>query len=139
MNNVFWFLHLLGAVGMGFYIVLPIMLGRATKLAGGGQEGLADGLASANRVVQYFLIVQLLTGGYLMSQGDYAVGWMVIIIVLFLAIAAVSGIISKPLKLIVSSIQSGQSATNHIGKARVLSLIVLILYVVVIYFMRFPF
>lgn len=138
MNDVFFFLHLLGAVGMGFYIVLPIMIGKATKLAGLGQGGLADGLVSANRIVQYALIVQLLTGGYMMSQSDYTVAWMIIVTVLFLAIAAISGIMSKPLKRIVASIQDGQSATGHIAKARTFSLIVLVLYVVVIYFMAFP-
>lgn len=138
MNNAMSLIHLLGAVGMGFYIVLPIMIARATKLAGVGQEGLADGLVSANRIAQYFLVIQLLTGGYLMSQGDYSVSWMIIVTLLFLAIAAISGIVTKPLKLVVSSIQAGQSATGHIKKARVLSLIVLVLYLVVIYFMRFP-
>ncbi|MGO4374069.1 hypothetical protein AB4Z21_25570 [Paenibacillus sp. MCAF20] len=138
MSNVMWFIHLLGAIGMGFYIVLPIMLGRATKLAGAGQEGLADGLLSANRIAQYFLVIQLLTGGYMMSQGDYAVVWMIIITLLFLGIAAIGGIVTKPLKLIVSSIQEGKSATAHIQKARVLSLIVLVLYIVIIYLMRFP-
>jgi hypothetical protein len=138
MFKVMLFLHVLGAVGMGFYIVLPIMLGRASKLAGVGQGGLADGLLSANRIAQYFLILQLLTGGYLMSQADYSVAWMVIIIVLFLGIAALGGIISKPLKLVVASIQDGKSATAHINKARVMSIIVLLLYIVIIYFMKFP-
>lgn len=138
MNNVFWFLHILGAVGMGFYIVLPIMLGKAFKLAGAGQQGLAEGLSVANRIVQYCLIIQLLTGGYMMSQADYSVIWMIIVIVLFLAIAAISGIMSKPLKQIIASIQSGQSATAYIKKARIFSLIVLVLYIIVIYFMSFP-
>ncbi|RCW42665.1 hypothetical protein [Paenibacillus prosopidis] len=138
MFNAMLFLHVLGAVGMGFYIVLPIMVGRASKLAGVGQGGLADGLLSANRIAQYFLIVQLLTGGYLMSQADYTVAWMVIIILLFLGIAALGGIVSKPLKRVVSSIQEGQSATAHINKARVMSLIILVLYIVIIYFMMFP-
>lgn len=139
MDNIFDFLHLLGATGMGFYIVLPFMVGRASKLAGGGQSGLADGLVTANRIAQYFLIVQLLTGGYLMSQSDYDVVWMVVTTVLFLAIAAISGIMTKPLKRIVGAIQDGQSATAHIAKARVFSLIVLVLYVIIIYFMNNPF
>lgn len=138
MFNAMLFLHVLGAVGMGFYIVLPIMVGRASKLAGVGQGGLAEGLLSANRIAQYFLIVQLLTGGYLMSQADYSVAWMVIVILLFLGIAALGGIVSKPLKRVVSSIQEGQSATAHINKARVMSLIILVLYIVIIYFMKFP-
>lgn len=136
MFNVMLFLHVLGAVGMGFYVVLPVMLGRASKLAGVGQGGLAEGLLSANRIAQYFLIVQLLTGGYLMSQNDYSVVWMVIITVLFLAIAALGGIISKPLKLVVASIQEGKSATAHINKARIMSIIVLVLYIAIIYFMK---
>lgn len=138
MFNAMLFLHVLGAVGMGFYVVLPIMLGRASKLAGVGQGGLADGLLSANRIAQYFLIVQLLTGGYLMSQADYSVAWMIIVILLFLGVAALGGIISKPLKLVVSSIQDGKSATAHINKARVMSIIVLVLYIAIIYFMKFP-
>lgn len=136
MFNVMLFLHVLGAVGMGFYVVLPVMLGRASKLAGVGQGGLAEGLLSANRIAQYFLIVQLLTGGYLMSQNDYSVVWMVIITVLFLAIAALGGIISKPLKVVVASIQEGKSATAHINKARIMSIIVLVLYIAIIYFMK---
>ncbi|OMF35890.1 hypothetical protein BK133_09335 [Paenibacillus sp. FSL H8-0548] len=138
MFNVMLFLHVIGAVGMGFYIVLPMMVGRASRLAGVGQGGLADGLLSANRLAQYFLVVQLLTGGYLMSQGEYSVAWMIIIVLLFLAIAALGGIISKPLKLVVASIQDGKSATAHINKARVMSIIVLVLYIAIIYFMKFP-
>ncbi|CAM4189623.1 hypothetical protein FHS16_000152 [Paenibacillus endophyticus] len=138
MEKVMVFLHVLGAVGMGFYIVLPIMVGKASNLAGVGQGGLAEGLLSANRIAQYFLILQLLTGGYLISKADYTVAWMIIVVLLFLAIAALGGIISKPLKLVVASIQEGKSATAHISKARVMSLIVLVLYIVIIYFMKYP-
>ncbi|CAM4117974.1 hypothetical protein L1N85_02765 [Paenibacillus alkaliterrae] len=138
MFNVMLFLHVLGAVGMGFYVVLPFMVGRASNLAGLGQGGLADGLISANRIVQYFLIVQLLTGGYMISQADYTVAWMVIVVLLFLAIGALGGIITKPLKRVVSSIEEGKSATAHINKARVMSYIILALYIVTIYTMKFP-
>lgn len=138
MVNSMLFLHLFGAIGMGFYIVLPIMIGRASKLAGVGQEGLADGLLTANRIAQYFLILQLLTGGYLISKADYTIAWMVIVVVVFLAIGAVGGIIAKPLKLVVSSIKAGQSATSHINKARIMSIIILLLYIVMIYIMKFP-
>ncbi|WP_028611880.1 hypothetical protein [Paenibacillus harenae] len=139
MYDVMMFLHALGAVGMGFYVVLPFMIGRASGIAGVGQGGLAEGLLTANRIAQYFLIVQLLTGGYLMSQADYSVAWMIIVTILFLAIAALGGIVSKPLKLVVSSIADGKSATAHISKARVMSIIILLLYIVIIYFMQIPF
>src|SRR6478609_6967706 len=108
MLSFMLFLHVIGAAGLGFYIALPFMAGRATKLDGGGQAGLAQGLASANRIAQYFLVLPLLPGGYLMSQADYKVVWMIIVTVLFLAIAAIGGIISKPLKRIAASIQGGE-------------------------------
>ncbi|QHW30620.1 hypothetical protein GZH47_06980 [Paenibacillus rhizovicinus] len=136
MFSFMLFLHLVGAAGLGFYIALPFMVGRASKLDGSGQAGLAEGLASANRIAQYFLVLQLLTGGYLMSQADYKVIWMIIVTLLFLAIAAIGGIITKPLKRIAISIQSGQSASSHIAKARTLSVILLLVYLVTIYFMQ---
>lgn len=138
MTDFLLFLHVIGAAGMGFYIVLPVIIGRATKLDGGGQAGLADGLVSANRVAQYFLVLQLLTGGYLMSKGEYAVIWMILVTILFLAIAALGGIVSKPLKQIAVSIQTGKSASSHIAKARVMSIIILLIYLVIIYFMKYP-
>lgn len=139
MSGAMFLLHVLGAAGMGFYIVLPIMLRGASKAEGAGQAGLAGGLLSANRIAQYFLVIQLLTGGYLMSLSDYSVPWMIVSTVLFLAIAAVGGIMTKPLKLVVSSIQAGQSASAHINKAKVMSLIVLVIYVAIIYVMVNPF
>ncbi|XEC96474.1 hypothetical protein AB6A23_08000 [Paenibacillus tarimensis] len=132
------FLHVIGAVGMGFYIVLPFLLGRTSKLTGSGQQGLADGLLTGNRIAQYFLVLQFLTGGYLISQEKYAIFWIVLVLLLFLAIAAVAGIMTKPLKRIVASIQEGQSATGYIKRAQTMSYIVLILYLIIIYLMMYP-
>ncbi|MGU3473070.1 hypothetical protein ACLBWT_18230 [Paenibacillus sp. D51F] len=139
MNSIMIFLHVLGAGGVGFYLILPFLVGRASRLAGAGQQGLAEGLIAGNRVAQYFLILQFLTGGYLISQADYTVLWMVVVIVLFLAIAALGGIQTKPLKRIVSQIQAGQSATEEIGKVRMFSFILLVLYIVTLYLMVNPF
>ncbi len=139
MNSIMIFLHVLGAGGVGFYLILPFLVGRASRLAGAGQQGLAEGLIAGNRIAQYFLILQFLTGGYLISQADYTVLWMVVVIVLFLAIAALGGIQTKPLKRIVSQIQAGQSATAEIGKVRMFSFILLVLYIVTLYLMVNPF
>ena len=133
-----YFLHAVGAVGTGFYVLLPFLVGRMTKLAGEGQAGLADGLVLANRFAQYFLILQLLTGGYMMTFADYSVLWMALTTVLFLAIAALGGIIAKPLKAIAASIRAGQSATSSINKARTLSFIILVLYIAIIILMQYP-
>ena len=132
------FLHTIGAVGMGLYLLLPFLVGRVTQLTGDGQAGLADGLVFANRIAQYCLVLQLLTGGYMMSQSEYTVLWTVLITLLFLAIAALGGIAAKPLKRIASAIQSGQSASAHIARVRMFSIIILILYIAIIYLMQYP-
>ncbi|OXM15305.1 hypothetical protein [Paenibacillus herberti] len=140
MTDVMVFLHVLGAGGLGFYLILPFLVGRASRLAGVGQQGLAEGLITGNRVAQYFLIVQFITGGYLITAaGEYTVVWMVISILLFLAIAALGGIQTKPLKGIVSQIQAGQSAAASIAKVRMFSFILLALYVIIMYLMVNPF
>jgi hypothetical protein len=139
VNSFMIWLHVIGAAGMGIYLLMPLLVGQATKLTGAGQEGLSAGLYTANRIAQYALIVQLLTGGYLMSQGEYSTLWMIIITVIFVAIGALSGIMGKPLKRIGSSIRDGQSATAHIAKARVLSFIILVLYAAIMYLMTNPF
>jgi len=138
MEKIMVLLHVIGAAGMGFYLVLPVLVGRASKLAGAGQAGLSDGLVSANRIAQYFLVLQLLTGGYLVSQVKYSVAWMIIVCVLFLAIAALGGIVTKPLKRIAIEIQNGHSASSHIAKARVMSIIILLVYLVILYLMKYP-
>ncbi|MWC28677.1 hypothetical protein [Paenibacillus sp. MMS18-CY102] len=138
MDNIMLLLHVIGATGMGVYLLMPVLVGKVTKLTGAGQEGLAAGLHTANRIAQYFLIVQLLTGGYLMSQNDYTPLWMALVTIGFLAIAALGGIMGKPLKLIGTSISEGHSAAAHISKARALSIIILIIYVVILYFMVNP-
>jgi hypothetical protein len=135
MDKIMIFLHVLGAGGLGYYLILPFLVGRASRLAGTGQQGLAEGLLAGNRIAQYFLILQFLTGGYLISKPIYSVLWMVPVVVLFLAIAALGGIQTKPLKRIVSQIQAGQSATAEIGKVRTFSFILLLLYVVILYLM----
>ncbi|CDN42646.1 hypothetical protein [Paenibacillus sp. P22] len=43
MNSIMIFLHVLGAGGVGFYLILPFLVGRASRLAGAGQQGLAEG------------------------------------------------------------------------------------------------
>lgn len=138
MYKVMLFLHVLGAVGMGFYVVMPFLAARASKLAGSGQEGLAEGLLIGNRIAQYFLIVQLLTGGYLISQEEYSVAWMVVIFVLFLAVSALSGIAGKPLKQMISLLRSGQSASASIARVRLFSILILVMYIVLLYLMTSP-
>lgn len=138
MNEFLFFVHALGAVGMGIYLILPFLVGRIAHLNSDGQAGFAEGLVTANRFAQYFLVAQLLTGGYMMSLADYSVLWMVLTTVLFLAIGAVSGILGKPFKRIVSAVKAGENPTPHVAKVRTLSVVLLVLYVAIIFVMQYP-
>ncbi|MFC5531263.1 hypothetical protein [Cohnella yongneupensis] len=141
MYKVMLFLHVVGAVGMGIYAILPFIAGKFKQLSGAAQEGFASGLVSAGRLGQYALVLQLLTGGYLMSNSDakdYAVSWMITVGVIFIALGALTGIIQGPLKRIVVASANAQSASSSIGKVQTISAIVFILFLVEIWFMTNP-
>jgi hypothetical protein len=122
-------LHVLGAVGMGFYLVLPFLAGRLAVAGGGSGSAMAQGLKKANRIGQTLLIVQFLTGGYLMSQMEFQLGWTIAVIILMVAIGAFSGIIGKPL----SSLGSGAGdATKLAGKVKTFSWLLFIAMIVMI-------
>ncbi|MCD9025921.1 hypothetical protein [Cohnella silvisoli] len=142
MYSVFLFLHVVGAVGMGIYAIMPFVVGKFKQLSGPAQEGLASGLLSAGRMGQYSLVLQLLTGGYLISNAEggakYTVAWMITVIVLFVAIGALTGIVQAPLKRIAAASANSQNASGSISKVQTLSAITFILFLVVIWIMKHP-
>ncbi|MFC5704329.1 hypothetical protein ACFPVX_23815 [Cohnella faecalis] len=139
MLDIMLFLHIIGAVGMGIYALLPFLAGKFKKLSGSAQEGLASGLISAGRIGQYSLVLQLLTGGYLISNmAEYTVAWMITIVVLFLVIGALSGIVQKPLKNIVAFSSGGQDASSSISRVQTLSSIIFVAFIVIIWLMKNP-
>jgi len=140
MANVMLFLHVVGAVGMGVYAILPFVVGKFKQLSGSAQEGLARGLISSGRIGQYALVLQLITGGYLLTglNVSYAVSWIVTVGILFLAIGALSGIVQGPLKRIAEASVKGESASASISKVQTLSTIIFVLFLVIIWFMQVP-
>jgi len=140
MANVMLFLHVVGAVGMGIYAILPFVVGKFKQLSGSAQEGLARGLISGGRIGQYSLVLQLITGGYLLTglNVSYSVSWMVVVGVLFVAIGALSGIVQGPLKTIAAASVKGESASSSISKVQTLSTIIFILFLVIIWLMQVP-
>jgi hypothetical protein len=140
MLNVMLFLHVVGAVGMGIYAILPFVVGKFKQLSGPAQEGLASGLVTSGRFGQYALVLQLLTGGYLITGTniDYAVSWMVVTIVIFIAIGALSGIVQAPLKRIAVASAKGENASSSISRVQTLSAITFVLFIVIIWIMQSP-
>ncbi len=130
------FLHALGAAAIGFYLLLPFVAARLRKLAPAAQSGFAGSLQSLNRFGQWLLVVQFLTGGYLISQYELSVLWMVVVIVLLIALGAVSGMLGGPLKRIAGA--SGGAAESDISRTGAFSAIAAALVFVLLILMYFP-
>ncbi|MWV44012.1 hypothetical protein GRF59_10240 [Paenibacillus sp. HJL G12] len=135
MGMVMLFIHILGAAALGFYLILPFVVGKVAKLSLPAQEGSAAAIRGLNTYAQIALVIQLLTGGYLMSQGDYSVPWMIVVIILFLAIGAISGMMGKPLRLALDGIKNSRDISVQTGKIRTLSALIAICVLVMLFFM----
>lgn len=138
MVQVLLYLHVLGAIMMGFYLALPFLAARVEALpTGTGQFGFLNVLFALNRVGQLALVISFLSGGYLVSKASYSVLWMVLSVVLFLAIGAVSGILGKKMRVALSD-ASGSGIKSQIGSIRTLSTVVGVLFFLTVTVMKFP-
>lgn len=135
--NVLFFLHMIGTLALGFYLVLPFILGRAEKLSPAAKEGTLSAIGGFNRFAQYGLVIQLLTGGYMMTKGDYSVAWMIIIVLLLLAMFALGGIMSKPLRLASAGMRENRDVSAETGKLRTLSALLSVSLLLMVFFMVF--
>ncbi|EHB68108.1 MULTISPECIES: hypothetical protein [Paenibacillus] len=135
MLTVTFFLHMVGTAALGFYLILPFVVGGIQKLSLAAQEGAVNTVRVANRFAQYGLVLQLLTGGYMMSQGDYSVPWMIIVTILLLAMFAIGGIMSKPLKSALAGIREKKEVKEETSKLGTLSALLALLLLVMIFFM----
>ncbi|WP_106766386.1 hypothetical protein [Paenibacillus faecalis] len=135
MGGIFYLLHMIGTAAVGFYLIIPFVVGSLQKLSLNAQEGAINTVRLANRIAQYGLVVQLITGGYIMSKGEYSVAWMVIVSLLLLAMFAFGGIMGKPLKSALAGIREKRDIKQDIGKLRTFSLLLALSLLVMIIFM----
>lgn len=135
MWSAFMLVHILGAVLMGFYGLAPFIAGKLKVAKPAAQEGVLSSMITGNRIAQFMLIVNFLTGGYLMTMGEYSVLWMILVTLLFLAIAALSGIMGKGMKRALAAAKGEQTDRASLDKTTMFSSIIFILYVVMIVLM----
>lgn len=139
MLDVILYLHVLSAIMMGIYLLLPFLAKRVEALeSGASQYGFLHVLFAMNRAAQYALAIAFLTGGYMVSKGPYSVLWMALSIILFLAITAISGIMGKRMRLALAE-PSGSAISGRIGSIKTLSAINGILFFIIITLMKFPY
>lgn len=129
------FVHIIGALAFGFYLVLPFIFAKVNKLSIPAQEGTVSLISSLNRFAQIGLVVQLLTGGYMVGKGKFSIAWMVVVVVLFLIIGALSGMMGKPLRLALQNIKQKNNVQAHLGKLKMLSTVLSITVIVISFFM----
>ncbi|WP_248930547.1 hypothetical protein [Paenibacillus hamazuiensis] len=137
MNQVFLFLHILGAIMMGFYLLLPFLAARIGALSGQAQFGFLHVLFAANRVGQLALVIELLTGGYMVGKAHYPVAWMIAAVVLLLALGAITGVLGKNMRLALND-SSGRDIAGKLGKIRSLSNLTGVLFLLIVFIMNFP-
>jgi len=126
--------HVLGAVALGYYFVLPFLLLRTRALTGQSLTDFAGNVHFVGRIMQALLLVQLLTGGYMMG-GDYTAFWMAAVFVLLVAIGALSGIMGGKLKKAVATLKSGGDATAALAAVRGLSWALFVALLLMVYVM----
>jgi hypothetical protein len=132
------FLHVIGAVGLGFYLIIPLLLLRVYKLTGSPLEGYLSGLYATSRIMQYLLIVQLLTGGYLMAKLPYSTLWMVLTILFFIVVGAISGMLNGKMKKAIKDLNSGGNGSSYMRSIKIYSYITSVSMLIVLYFMMYP-
>lgn len=135
MFGAMMFLHIIGALALGFYLILPLIIGNVSKLSPAAQEGTISAIKTYNSYAQIGLLIQLLTGGYLMTKGEYTPVWMTVITVLLLAIGAFSGIMGKPLRMALDNIRKSKGIGEVYGKLRTFSILLSLSVIVISFFM----
>lgn len=132
------FLHVIGAVGLGYYLLMPLLLGRAKSMSGSGLETYLSNLYVPCRIMQYLLIAQFLTGGYMISQRNYTTLWMTLVIVVFVIAAALSGMLNAKVKRTVKNLKSGADGQGALASANMYSWLSFVSLLAVIYLMMYP-
>jgi hypothetical protein len=138
MIQLFVFLHVLSAIMMGIYLMLPFLSMRIQVLTGQAQFGFLSVLFAVNRTGQMALVIALLSGGYLVGKGVHSIAWMIASVVLFLALGAITGVLGGAMRKALND-PSGAKIQDHIGKIKSMSVICGILFFLMVVVMKFPF
>ncbi|GGN91998.1 hypothetical protein [Saccharibacillus kuerlensis] len=137
MDRFILFLHVLGAVAMGFYLLAPLIVAQLSRLEGEAKKGVLSVMRSLNTYAQFGLVLELLTGVYLFLQGDYSTLWIVLTFVLFLLIGAFGGMMGGPLRRALNGIQERRDISSELRKLQVFSTMVCVSFVAILFVMMF--
>jgi hypothetical protein len=138
MESIMLFLHVVSAVLLGSYLLVPFLSGRAAALSGIEQQSQVSLLITLNRIGQFSLVVALITGGAMIHSAGVAVLWMILTVILFLALGAASGILGVNLKKMLVASKEESSTSIPASKVQTFSWISGIVLLLLIYIMTHP-
>ncbi len=116
MYNIMFFVHLVSATLLGFYLILPFMWGKSADLLAEAQYSYIHVFKILNRVGQFTLLVLFITGGYMVSHVDVSITWMIVSIALLVVIGALTGIIGSKMKKLLMINKSGKMIIQEVSK-----------------------
>jgi hypothetical protein len=133
LNRIMLFLHLLGAVGMGFYLLLPFFL-RKTWLQ---NRGVLQVYYWMNFTVQWILVAQFVTGLIMYLQGNYPVLWIILVAVVFTGVGAFGGMFGYHCRKAPPSFE--EDRTGWLKKVRFHAILTSICMYLILVLMKFPY
>jgi len=121
MYEVMFALHVLSAVAVGFYLLMPFLTMNIAGMPQDRLSGYTGPLAAMNRIGQFVLVITLVTGGAMLHDAPVSMAWGTVAVILILIIFALSGMMSKPLRQLASG--DVRDAAGLSGKLRSLSIL----------------
>ncbi|SEG74123.1 hypothetical protein [Paenibacillus sp. UNC499MF] len=120
------FLHVTGAITLGFYLLLPLLLQSSLKQPADARLGQLKLIRHLNRIGQWVLLAQLATGGYLLSLGTYSAAWITVVITLFTVVGAAGGMLGVALRRVINGRSEGTRGAFWYSAAAGLAFVLLL-------------
>jgi hypothetical protein len=118
MYNIMLFIHVVSATLLGVYLVIPFIWSKTNDLLADAQYSYLQILTLFNRIGQFSLIALFITGGYMVSQVDVTVTWIITVIALLVLIGALTGMIGSKMKKMMALNKQGKLIIKEVSSLK---------------------
>ncbi len=118
MYNIVLFIHVVSAMLLGVYLVIPFIWSKTNDLLADAQYSYLQILTLFNRIGQYSLIALFITGGYMVSKVDVTVTWIITVIALLVLIGALTGMIGSKMKKMMALNKQGKLIIKEVSSLK---------------------
>jgi hypothetical protein len=138
LKMIMFQVHLWFGLAMAIYLLFPLIAVWVRGKSPSEQSSTLSFLQWTNRIGQFVLLIQFLTGGMIMTNAKYTVWWMITITVLLVVIGAFTGMMAKPLKQWIMAAKEGNENVASASKVIIFASLNALTYAAIIYFMYHP-